>query len=64
MLETTVLGAAWLAASAAGLWPDQDGFAASWALDRRFTPDMDDADRTRLRAGWRSAVERTLTRRA
>jgi glycerol kinase len=61
MLETTVLGAAWLAASAAGLWPDMDGFAAHWALDRRFEPAMDPDTRAHLRAGWRDAVRRTLS---
>ena len=61
MLETTALGAAWLAASRAGLWPDAKGFAASWALDSRFTPQMKKAERTRKLAGWHGAVKRVLT---
>jgi glycerol kinase len=61
MLETTVLGAAWLAASAAGLWPPMEEFAASWALDRRFEPAMDADTRGSLRTGWRDAVRRTLS---
>ena len=59
--ETTALGAAWLAASQAGLWPDAAGFARSWALDRRFEPSMAAADRERKLIGWRDAVRRTLS---
>jgi glycerol kinase len=62
VLETTALGAAWLAASKAGLWPGQKGFAATWARDRRFSPKMKDAERARKLAGWRDAVVRTLSR--
>jgi glycerol kinase len=61
ILETTALGAAWLAGSAAGVWPGQDEFAKSWALDRRFTPTMAAPDRKRRLKGWHKAVERTLT---
>nr|WP_316655333.1 glycerol kinase GlpK [uncultured Gellertiella sp.] len=61
IMETTALGAAWLAASRAGLWPDAKGFAAKWALQRRFEPEMDEKTRrTRVR-GWQQAVKRTLT---
>ena len=62
ILETTALGAAWLAGSRAGVWPDMAGFAASWALERRFEPDMDTGTRARKLKGWRDAVRRTLTR--
>ncbi|MDP2411121.1 MAG: glycerol kinase GlpK [Pseudolabrys sp.] len=61
VLETTALGAAYLAGRAAGLCPDLDGFAAQWRLDRRFEPQMDAALRERKYAGWRDAVRRTLT---
>jgi len=61
VLETTALGAAWLAGMRAGVYPDQDGFAANWALDRRFEPQMDEATRDRRYAGWKDAVGRTLT---
>ena len=44
VMETTALGAAYLAGRAAGLCPDLDGFAAQWRLDRRFEPRMDAAD--------------------
>jgi len=63
ILETTALGAAWLAGWKAGVWPDQQGFAARWALDRQFTPHMDEAVRKRKLKGWRDAVRRTLTTR-
>jgi len=63
MLETTALGAAWLAGSRAGVWPDRDGFAATWARDRHFTPQMDAGERARKIAGWDDAVSRTLSER-
>ena len=61
VLETTALGAAWLAGMKAGIYPDQAGFAKEWALDRRFEPQMDEATRARRYAGWKDAVKRTLT---
>jgi len=61
VLETTALGAAWLAGMKAGVYPDQAGFASEWALDRRFEPQMDEATRARRYAGWKGAVKRTLT---
>jgi glycerol kinase len=64
VLETTALGAAWLAGMHAGVYPDHAGFAANWALDRRFTPQMDTATRARRYAGWQDAVSRTLSRQA
>jgi glycerol kinase len=63
ILETTALGAAWLAGSQAGVWPDADGFSQRWALDRRFEPAMDADRRERLYAGWLDAVSRTLSAR-
>lgn len=61
VLETTALGAAWLAASRTGLWPNASGFAKSWALDQRFKPKMKQAVRQRKIAGWTDAVRRTLS---
>ena len=63
VLETTALGAAWLAGQAAGIYPDQAGFADAWALERRFEPQMAEAERERRYAGWKDAVARTLSRR-
>jgi glycerol kinase len=61
VLETTALGAAWLAGRQAGVWPDEAGFAASWQLDRRFTPSIAAETRERKLAGWRDSVRRTLS---
>ncbi|HEY2758382.1 MAG TPA: glycerol kinase GlpK [Pseudolabrys sp.] len=61
VMETTALGAAYLAGRAAGLCPDLDGFAARWRLDRRFEPQMDAKLREHRYAGWKDAVARTLT---
>ena len=61
VLETTALGVAWLAGMRAGVYPDQEGFAANWALDQRFEPQMDEATRERRYAGWKDAVKRTLS---
>ncbi|KAB1115602.1 glycerol kinase GlpK [Neorhizobium galegae] len=61
ILETTALGAAWLAGSKAGVWPDQKAFAKSWARQRRFEPQMDEKTRSAKIRGWKDAVRRTLT---
>lgn len=63
ILETTALGAAWLAGHRSGVWPDAQGFSKGWALDRRFEPAMPSAEREANCAGWRDAVSRTLTER-
>jgi glycerol kinase len=57
--ETTALGAAFLAGLATGVWSSTDELAAAWRLDRRFEPRMAPADRERLLARWRRAVERS-----
>jgi glycerol kinase len=61
ILETTALGAAYLAGLQSGLYPEPQEFAARRALDRRFTPAMDDAIRRRKVAAWKDAVARTLS---
>lgn len=61
VMETTALGAAYLAGRAAGICPDLDGFASQWQLDRRFEPHMDFETRERKYSGWRDAVQRTRT---
>jgi glycerol kinase len=61
VMETTAVGAAYLAGCAAGLCPDLAGFAASWKRERRFEPQMDATTRERKWAGWRDAVSRTLS---
>jgi glycerol kinase len=58
--ETTALGAATLAALGAGLVSTLDQAAGLWHLEREFTPDMPEANRQRLLAGWQRAVARAL----
>jgi glycerol kinase len=61
VLETTALGVAWLAGQRAGVYPDMEGFAKGWAVDRTFKPDMANDLRQRKYAGWRRAVDATLS---
>ncbi len=62
VLETTALGAAWLAGMKAGVYPDQAGFAKGWMLERRFEPSMAEDTRAKAYAGWKDAIARTLSR--
>jgi glycerol kinase len=62
VLETTAVGAAYLAGLRAGVCPGLAEFSRSWALDRRFTPALDASTREAKYAGWKDAVSRTLTR--
>lgn len=59
-VETTALGAAYLAGLAVGYWANQDEVVANWATSRTFEPTMDETVRTELLAGWDKAVGRTL----
>ncbi|MCE6953243.1 glycerol kinase GlpK [Cereibacter sphaeroides] len=59
--ETTALGAAWLAGMQAGICPGPEGFAASWALDRRFEPEMDEETRSLRYARWGRAVRAVMS---
>ena len=61
VLETTALGAAWLAGMRAGLYPDQAEFAKSWSCDHRFEPAMDAETRDAKHGRWLRAVEATLS---
>ena len=58
VIETTALGAAYLAGLGVGLWPSLDVLAGRWAVERTFTPVMDAARRKDLYDGWHRAVER------
>ena len=60
VLETTALGAAWLAGSHIGLFPDMEGFAATWASERSFKPLMGTQERFRKYAAWQRAVNATM----
>ncbi|GHF39842.1 glycerol kinase GlpK [Seohaeicola zhoushanensis] len=61
MQETTALGAAWLAGMQAGVYPDREGFAATWALERRFEPLMETATREARYARWKRAVAAAMS---
>lgn len=61
VLETTALGAAWLAGQRAGVYPGMDEFARTWALERQFTPAMEAGIRDTRYAAWKRAVEATLS---
>ena len=60
ILETTALGAAYLAGLRAGLLPKPSEFAKSWKRQRRFTPRMKQAEREMKYAGWQDAVRKLL----
>ncbi|MGE4328517.1 MAG: FGGY family carbohydrate kinase, partial [Pseudodonghicola sp.] len=61
MRETTALGAAWLAGMRAGIYPGMEEFAANWALDRRFEPQMEMGAREAAYARWKRAVAAAMT---
>jgi glycerol kinase len=58
VIETTALGAAYLAGLAVGFWQSQAEVARQWAVDRTFEPRMSADQREKLYAGWKRAVER------
>lgn len=60
IVETTALGAAYLAGLKAGLYASTDDIAKAWRLQKRFDPVMDETERDRLYAGWKQAVKKVL----
>jgi glycerol kinase len=58
--ELTALGTAYLAGLAVGYWKNTDELLDKWQLDRKFTPNMDEAVRAKLYKGWKKAVQRSL----
>jgi len=58
VLETTALGAGYLAGLAVGYWKDAADVAANWKVDRVFEPAMDAGRVQQLLAGWKKAVDR------
>jgi glycerol kinase len=60
VLETTALGAAFLAGWRAGVYPGPEEFARSWRVERRFTPAMSPAEREERYAGWVDAITRNI----
>jgi glycerol kinase len=59
ILETTALGAAYLAGLAVGFWKNIDEVKKQWAVERKFDPEMDQAATEKLLRFWKKAVERT-----
>ncbi len=62
-VETTVLGAAYLAGLATGVWSDREDVRESWAVDRRFEPSRSADERESRYAGWNDAVRRARSDR-
>ena len=61
ILETTALGAAYLAGLQAGLMPQPEVFAKTWKRQKRFSPKMDARLRSRKLSGWKEAVRKLLS---
>ncbi|WP_455373341.1 glycerol kinase GlpK [Limibacillus halophilus] len=61
VMETTALGAAYLAGRQVGFYGDLEDFSKSWKLERRFEPDMAERTRAAKYAGWKDAVKRVRT---
>jgi glycerol kinase len=59
-VETTVLGAAYLAGLGVGLWTDPNEVRETWEVDRRFEPEWSEDERSTRQAGWADAVRRTI----
>ena len=59
VIETTALGAALMAGLAVGVWKDMDDIRRVWKMDLSLAPQMDDATREKILAGWHKAVDRT-----
>ncbi len=60
-IETTALGAAYLAGLAVGFWKDTEEIKTNWALAETFRPNMSQEKRESLIAGWKKAVKRSFT---
>ena len=58
-IETTALGAAYLAGLAVGYWKDLDDIRRNWELGRQFTPQMEEEKRTANIQGWEEATHRS-----
>ncbi len=60
IIETTALGAAYLAGLAVGVWASKEELTKSWQLDRSFKPSMGKEESDKLYAGWQKAVKRSM----
>ena len=59
-IETTALGAAYLAGLAVGYWKDKEEICANWQLDKKFDASMENETRKKLLKGWKKAVKCAL----
>lgn len=60
VIETTALGAAYLAGIAVGYWKDREEVAKNWAVSRNFQPKMEEEKREELLKGWHKAINRSM----
>ncbi|GLI18668.1 glycerol kinase 2 [Tepidanaerobacter syntrophicus] len=60
VIETTALGAAYLAGLAVGYWKDKNDISSKWQIDKTFRPQMETETKERLYAGWKKAVKRSM----
>ena len=59
-VETTAMGAAYLAGLAVGYWKDQEEICRNWAVDRRFESEIEEDARGKRISGWKKAVKCTM----
>ncbi|MCR5292410.1 MAG: glycerol kinase GlpK [Eubacterium sp.] len=59
-VETTAMGAAYLAGLATGFYRDRDEIRVNWNIDKLFTPDISEEEREERLSGWKKAVERSF----
>lgn len=60
IVETTAVGAAYLAGLAVGFWKSKDDIISRWSIDRIFEPEMEEGTKEQLYEGWKKAVTRSL----
>ena len=56
-IETTAMGAAYLAGLAVGYWKNKEDVLKNWAIDRTFEPKLSDQERQERLKGWKKAVK-------
>jgi glycerol kinase len=59
IIETTALGAAYLAGLAVGFWKDESEFVAKWKVDQVFNPNLAQAEIEKGIQGWKKAIQMT-----
>lgn len=59
-VETTAIGAAYLAGLAVGYWKDKNEVLSNWEIDKTFSPEIDDAEREEKLSGWHKAVKNSF----